>query len=381
MRWNFVIATLILAITPIVGVASPARTVITLKQAEHYDLNRDVYIRTSGFVAKSDVQTLYNKVKSELSYPVSVTYYNKHYFILVGPIRSAAAVQDAAEEIASLSVAAQTASLTEATPALSSAKSVVKQNNQDDSLLLASSTTQTTMGNKQAGNWVISAGLARQWPYYKSHLYINNNSGAEPPSNRDLYSTKRINQPAASLAAGYRFVRDSQWIPSYSLMLSYQHIFSANLGGTVMQYSSPDFTNYTYDWEVSSDVIMAMLKLNLFEVRRFSPYLLAGLGGAANLTNNYNEGALPPSPGDGAFAPRTNPDFGANSILQLAYRVGAGVDFQINPQFIASLEYQFQDIGSIQSQHGTGSWSTRLLRLGPYRSNGVQFGVTYLIDA
>jgi len=225
------------------------------------------------------------------------------------------------------------------------------------------------------GNWIVSAGVGASYPSFGSSMTIGNNSGAPAPYNMDVYTTKSRTQPITALSVGYRWVRDQQWLPAFSLNASYQHLFSRNVGSQVIQYSDPEFTNYNYDWEVSSDILMALLKANIFEYHGVSPYVLGGVGAAFNRASNYSEGAL-----SGVTA-RTNPAFGVNTMTNYAYRIGAGLEYQIDPQVLISMEYQFQSIGNITSDYGTQAWSGQYLNLGSYQSNAFLLTVTYLFGA
>ncbi len=225
-----------------------------------------------------------------------------------------------------------------------------------------------------SGTWIASAGAGWQYPNYKSNMYVNNGSGAPPPYDVDLYTTKERSQGIAALALGRRWTRDKKWIPSFSLLLSYQHIFSKSVGSNILQYSGSEFTNYNYDWEIASDVVLALLKLNLVNYKKVSPYLLGGMGAAFNRTSNYSESAL------AGVTPRDTPGFPSNISTSFAYRLGAGLDFRLDEQFILSAEYQYQFIGSMYSKYGTGLWSNQQLNLGPYRANGVLVNLTYLFN-
>ena len=224
---------------------------------------------------------------------------------------------------------------------------------------------------QQKNGWLATLGLGMHYPYHQASMTVNNGSGASAPFDQDIYTTTRNHNPNVQVAAGYRWVRDAQWFPAYSISLSYQHLFATNAGGDIMLYSDPNFINYRYDLDVTSEVLLVSSKFNIFQYEKISPYVLAGIGGVYHQTN-YKETAL------SGVTPRTTPVFASNPTAQFAYSVGAGLDYQVSKKVVMSLEYQYQSLGSVSTWHGAGDWSGESLNLGPYRSNTVLLNVTYL---
>lgn len=231
----------------------------------------------------------------------------------------------------------------------------------------------SSLSQAASSKWYLTVGGGEQYPQFPSSMTVNNNSDFEPPYNQDIYDTKQRHQPFFLISAGKRWVRKSHWFPSYSLGLQFQHAFTQDIGGTVTQYSDPEFTNYTYQWNLYSNELLAVGKMNLFSIGRVSPYVSAGIGGVVNTTDNYTESALP-----GVTAPRTSPGFADESNLQFAYQLGAGVDLQMNKQMLFTIGYLYQDLGEAKSGSGASSWSNRSLDLGTVKTNSVFLALTYL---
>ena len=230
----------------------------------------------------------------------------------------------------------------------------------------------TVHGIEYAGaNWFVTVGAGAEFPLANGNMYVNNGSFFPPPYDTDIYSTNQSTSALVNLSAGRRWERQSNWFPAFSLGLFYQHSFLDNVAGTITQYSLPQFTNYTYNWNLSSDILLASAKVNLYAQNRFSPYVTVGLGGAFN-HSNYNETALP------GVTPRTSPGFSGTSN-QFAYNAGAGLDFRASNHLIVTLGYLYQNLGDISGQ-GNATWSGNSLRLGSYGLNEVLAGVTYLFD-
>lgn len=219
------------------------------------------------------------------------------------------------------------------------------------------------------GNWFFSLGSGAQFPNWHNSMKVNNSS---THSEKDLYETKDENGAVIALALGRRWQHDSFWFPSYSFGVLWQYLFRINLGDTFTLNSPPVIGSYKYNWELTSNLLLASAKLNLFQYGKFSPYVNAGIGSSFNRTSNYKE-----TPLQGAV-PRTNPAYGKFSTSEFAYNVGVGIDLQLTQQFIMSLGYNYQDLGQISSGPGKSAWSNQSLNPGSFHSNEILFSVSYL---
>lgn len=222
--------------------------------------------------------------------------------------------------------------------------------------------------------WYLSVGAGMEYPHINANSRVNNGSGFPAPANQDIYSYENNHHPFLSLAGGYRFMRDRFWLPSLSLGLAYQYLPSNDLGGKIMQFSDPDFLNYNFKLGVSASLLLATAKLNLLERCHFSPYVSVGAGGAYVRTGSYGETALP------NVTPRTSAGYAENTNTQFAYTLGAGLDYQINPQWILSGGYQYLSLGRLNTGSGAGTWTGQSLNLGYYRSNELLVTLTYLLS-
>lgn len=230
--------------------------------------------------------------------------------------------------------------------------------------------------NGSRPQWFITAGGGVAFPSFgHTQLAVANNSGFPAPFNQDAYTVHQNPQPLATLGLGRRWEAHHRGLSSYSLGVYYQHFFATNMGNQITQYSAPAFTNYQYNWNLSSDVLFLEGKLNLPRYGRLSPYLTGGLGCAFNTSGGYSESALP-----GLTDTRVSASYKSKMMLQLAYNVGAGLDFQLTKTVFASAEYQFQDLGTSSLGHGSGTWASESLNLGQIRNNAMLIKLTYLID-
>jgi opacity protein-like surface antigen len=238
-----------------------------------------------------------------------------------------------------------------------------------DTTSTSSTATDTKNPAAYQSSFIATVGGGQQSQHFNSSTTVNNNSGFPAPYDQDIYTTEEDHQPVFAAFFGLHGQRDKLWLPGYSSGLFYQHLFTSNIGGTITQYSDPAFSNYNYDWDVSSDLLLGLLKINVFKVSTVSPYVLGGLGIAFNRSSDYQE-----TPFLGVD-PRVTPNFASHTTGQLAYSAGGGIDFQFWPQLIFSAEYQYQNLGHISTGSGTYAWSGQSLSLDSYHVN------TFLVNA
>ena len=419
MKWTYpqsvMAVTLSILATQSFASTTP-RTVYGASNAQHfYARHNGVYIIQLGsFSNKANAMQLQKSLRAKTKLPIVIQPQNGSYVVTTGPISSAAAVRAAGN---SLNVATpinrttptrvaskptwvrQSQSVSQAKPL---ARNVPVRRNVPVGVT-ATPKTQTTSYAAQGTsyyhppvspkhpvskettsygglaqfiptkqNWYASVGVGGQFPTLNSTMTVNNGSGFPPPLDQDVYTTSNNSQVILGLSAGRRWQNDSDWLPALSAGVLYEHFFSNNAGGTITQYSTPGFTNYNYGWNVSSNVVLATAKLNLFQYAKWSPYINGGVGGAFNRTGGFNETALP------GVTSRITPGFANNTSNQFAYNAGAGLDFQFAPQFLLSVGYLYQDLGNVSSGQGQQTWAGQTLNLGNYRSNDVMASVTYL---
>lgn len=212
------------------------------------------------------------------------------------------------------------------------------------------------------------------FPLSESNMVVNNGSNFPPPANVDAYSVDQSNQGTIALTVGERMAIQSSFINHYTLSGRLQYVFPTDVGDTIMQYSLPQFLNYSYNWKLSTLALTADTKLNLFNFSKFSPYVNGGLGVSSNQARSFNETAFL------GVTSRVSPAFSNHTLTQFTYHVGAGLDYLFTPNWILSAGYEFESFGDFASGNGKSTWSGESLRLGTYQTNTLLFGVTYLVD-
>jgi opacity protein-like surface antigen len=146
-----------------------------------------------------------------------------------------------------------------------------------------------------------------------------------------------------SVFAGYTWQNETRWLPSYSLRLNYLYGLSSDATSNVEQFSLPQFENYQAQYEVQSQMLLGVFKLDLYRYKRLSPFISAGLGVAWNRFSDYDEQAF------AGITPRVNPNFEDKTHANLAYTLGAGFDFLLTDKFSLSLEYDYGYLGHVKS--------------------------------
>ncbi|QMT60009.1 outer membrane protein [Legionella sp. PC997] len=228
-----------------------------------------------------------------------------------------------------------------------------------------------SLSNAQ-GSWFISLGGGAQFPELNSHTKVNNGSGFPAPYSADRYSIRDNNGGVVAVSAGRRWQNESIWFPSYSLSIFWQYFFTTHISGEITQYSLPQFTNYKYNLDFTSNLLLASGKINVMRYGIFSPFINGGIGSSFNNASNYNESAF------AGVTPRVSPEFRNSNTSEFAYNIGAGVDVQLLPQLFLSVGYIFQDLGPLASGNGVNTWTGESLTLGSYRTNEVLITATYL---
>jgi len=364
------------------------KTIYGTTSAQHFYTKQSAVfgIQLGSFSKQSNAITFRNRIRLKTKLPVHVEQKNGHYAVMVGPLKTAEDVRKAGRDLAHLQL-----KVYKNRPAMLG-QSLVKQSVDHSFVngpqqaakrhglyhshpvflkeLPTSNFLSRFMPTKK--NWYASAGVGGQFPTLNSSMTVNNGSSFPTPFDQDIYSTTNHAQVFFGASVGRRWQRDNNWLPALSVGVLYEYFWANNVGGTITQFSIPQFNNYNYTWNTASNVVLASAKLNLFQYNWLSPYVNGGLGGAFNRASSYREMAFP------EVTARVSPGFAANTSHQFAYNAGVGVDFQCASQFLLSIGYLYQDLGKVSSGQGTQSWEGQSLNLGKYHSHGVMASVTYL---
>lgn len=316
-----------------------ARHIVDTSPAKKY------YIQMGAYSTKSRADIFAQKLRADSVHSVSVVQHGRVYSVRIGPLSAEQARQMAQP-------------LTHKTASVDAPKNGIHSvPNQSRPLNTKSS-------------WYVSASLGGQRAKAISQMLVPNGSDFPAPYENDIYTTRTPSAMLAGVGAGYRLT--STRFPAVWFGVEYLHQFDSQVGKEIIQYSSPEFTNYNYRWNVESDLYLLSSKLNLVRMSRLMPYVKASAGVAINRANGYIETAL------SNVTPRISPAFGAHTKSDFTYRFGAGFDWNLKKNWLMSLGYEYADLGSFSSTNGIGTWSGASLASNQLTSNAVVAGVSYL---
>ena len=330
MKWFFV--RLGIAVLSIVSFppcfAQSTKTLYGLEYAQDFNSQDkgSFYIQAASFSHQFNADRYQQLLQSRTMYPVKVSHQKNVHIVLIGPIHSSLELRKTANSLIQLSI--KNTTHTQSTSKIQNNHISAQSNEVIPAVMIKSSFTPAL---STSANWFVGVGAGAEFSSSQGNIYVNNGSFFPPPYKTDVYSTKQPTSGLVNFSAGRRWEHLSQWFPSYSLGLLYQHSFLRNVRGTVTQYSLPQLSNYNYNWKLSSDILLASAKVNLYAKNQFSPYITVGLGGAFT-HSNYNETAL------SGVTPRTSPGFSGTS-RQFAYNAGAGLDFRASNHLIINFAY------------------------------------------
>jgi len=231
---------------------------------------------------------------------------------------------------------------------------------------------QSVVFKEPINNWFVAAELGWQ-KGAASEMTVNNGSGFPPPSNMDIYTAQSNRRTSIGLGAGYRWQRDKLWVPQVSLGLRYKYLFEDSIEGQVIQYSLPQFTNYDYKLNTTSNALLLSAKVDVYAFKNIMPYLGVGLGAARNQAS-YSETALP------GITPRISPQFADQSNFEMSYTLGFGLDARLTDSITFSAGYEFQDWGGANTGNGTVGWSDQSLSQSNYQSHALLLSMDYLFN-
>ncbi|MFI4955132.1 MAG: outer membrane beta-barrel protein [Gammaproteobacteria bacterium] len=234
------------------------------------------------------------------------------------------------------------------------------------------------MGNTNVNEngWFLGLGGGWLWPSVNKSTTVPNGSYVLSISNKDFYT---INSPGStgesSTYGGYRFALNNPTFPYFNLALRYQYLSNFNVNGLIEQYSLPRFNNYNYRLNLSSNIFTVQSTLDFYQYGPFSSYFSTGLGMGSSRLSGYKEQAV------AGVIPRISPAYQNNTANNFTFNLGAGIDYQINPQVWVSLGYEYTNLGTINSNNGTGAnWTNEFLSLGTLTTNAIILGVYYQLS-
>lgn len=342
----------------------------TLYGVEHvntagHSIKTPTYVQMGSFYNLSNAKAYQRQLRTKTNQPVVIKNQAGTYKLVVGPFNTSASLNEFARKVTQGNPIAQ--------PKRIYHKPAQHRVAQPQTPMVHQQTTSSPTSG--SAHWFVGGQIGGQQSTPVSSTTVRNGIGVEPPFDLDVYSTHDSDQTVMfGVQAGRRWALDYQWFSALSLGVQYQ-VFPSHVKGQVIQFSLPEFTNYNFKWRMNSNLALVNAKLNLMEYKRFSPYINGGVGALFNTYEHYTETALP------GVTARISPSYQGKGNTRFTYILGAGMDYQFSPEFIASAGYQFTDLGVVSTGSGTETWSGQSLNFGDHQSNAFLFGLTYLFDA
>ncbi|HAT6957041.1 TPA: outer membrane beta-barrel protein [Legionella pneumophila subsp. pneumophila] len=330
-------------------------------------LKRIYFLQLGAFSQKSNAQQLARKVQARTQYPVIISHSGNAFSVRVGPVNT--------QELHQLSIKLSQNSNLALINHHSSPKQALNIKSKPQIPVKETSRPPSThsvakeMVDKK-GSWYVAAKIGGQETTPDDQFTVNNDSGFASPFDKDIYTNSSDSSLVLGIGGGYRFT--NMILPAISVGIYYSHFFNMDINGQVIQYSLPEFTNYNYQWKVKSDLVLASVKANIFRWKNLMPFVQGGVGASSNRASQYYENALPD------VTPRISPNFANHTTTVIAYQLGAGLDWEIKPQWLLSLGYEYSDLGKVRSGYGTDSWGRETLSSKNLTSNAGTLGFTYL---
>ncbi|MCC5014295.1 SPOR domain-containing protein [Legionella sp. 31fI33] len=327
------------------------------------------FLQLGAFSNKSNAQTIARKIKSKTQFPVTITPVSTMFAVRIGPLNAQELHQLGAKFSGNLKQCCvrkpivphqQTHQVQVNPPRLTPAKTAKN----------VKATTWFTSSSEATNSWYLTAKIGAQRTHVDDQLTVDNGSGFSSPSDKDTYTMDSESSAVLGVGGGYRFTHFM--VPAVSVGINYSHFFNRTINGQIRQYSLPEFTNYNYQWKLSSDLVLASSKINLLEIHHVAPFVQGGIGVSINHASDYSETVLP------NVTPRVSPGFSNHNQTSFAYQLGAGLDWAVKPQWLVSLGYEYTDLGKFRSGPGLQEWSNATLSSRNLTSNAAVFGMTYL---
>lgn len=317
-----------------------AQTIYGLQQASQFGskVSGNYYIQIGSYTNQSNALRVKSSLHNTSGRTVLVKEKNSHYQVMVGPFRSAAEVRTAAQELSGR----------HARPLLTKkmTKSEAKIPHYDRPVIQETPSAgqyKDKDGVAPSNHWFVGLGAGWMQPFGTDTSNFVSSGIPGLPSDRYLSNdTKGTSQLSAF--GGYQWRRDAEWLPATSLSLDYTYTFSSHVNGVIFVNNLADAKNFTFKYDISQQIPMAKLKLDLYRWQQWMPYVSAGAGVAFNRVYRYSDAPIP-----GATLMNRRSGFNSATSSQFAGSLGAGLDYWLNYSSQISLGYELSYYGKART--------------------------------
>ncbi|MBN9228679.1 MULTISPECIES: SPOR domain-containing protein [Legionella] len=356
--------------------SSSAQLIYGLHQAQQFRSNAagDFYIQLASYKNKSYALRAKSRAQKKTSYPVLLKKKNGYYQLLLGPLHSATEVRAAGQKFGGglpVVQARHNVSLTQTKTAHHPVP--VVQNSERVVVTKKAAVYKDKDGVPPANHWFIGVGGGWMDPFGTNT--DNFATSGMPGFPDDRYASKSSGSAGQiSGFLGYQWRRPALWLPATSLSFEYTYTFPLSIDGHIFVNDLPDTDNFTYKYDISQQLFMAKLKLDVYQWKQFMPYISGGIGAVLNRASNYSDSPIP-----GATLMNRRYGFTSATTTQFAGTFGAGLDYWLNYNSQISVGYELAYYGKAKTGYGEGTLSNDRLE-NNLNSNAVVVKGTYFFN-
>lgn len=178
----------------------------------------------------------------------------------------------------------------------------------------------------------------------------------------EIIKTYAANNATHTLATGDLFVGVKTCLPrnlQAQVGLDVATTGSADLSGDIWDDASPEFNNYTYQYNIKHTHLALKGKLLGDFNLPIMPWISATIGVGYNRAYDFTSAPR-------IFQAVATPGFASNTTTTFTYALGVGVERQINPNWQFGLGYEFAD------------WGRSELGAMPQQSSGLGLSLSHL---
>lgn len=185
-----------------------------------------------------------------------------------------------------------------------------------------------------------------------------------------------VQENLGSNEQNFKWLENTRWIGQLGLLVATTG--DTKLQGEIWDDTSPQFNNFSYEYQVRNTRISLQGKL-LFDHGSvsipwvyFTPWINASLGIGFNQAHDFENTPL-------IFEALPNPNFSRHTTTALTYTVGAGVQKILDRHCQIGIAYEFADWGKSALGRAPGQTTHSGLVLNHLYTNGFLLNFTYLV--
>ncbi len=258
-------------------------------------------------------------------------------------------------------------------------KSSPSTNIKQQPLTMTSSAQAMVSTQLAQSSFYVSAGGGMSMLKVQKTATVANKPAGGVPTLPDVYTTTGAQKKAfLSLDAGYRWARDSAFLPFYSLGAAYTYYSPSTINGDIQQ-DSVGLAQWAYQYQLARQTLMLQGKVDLYRWGNLMPFISAAAGYSFNSTRDFQANNAP-----GTAEPSTVfPAYGDLKKHYFTYAIGTGLDYQLRHNLQLSVSYQYGNAGYAQTANEQksipGFFESGTYLKNSLKSNDIGLSLTYFI--